>query len=173
MRTTLLGGLLDAARRNLAHGSERASLFESGRAFLGRAAAARGPGPRPGPSPATCPRPTASPTAWRRSPSARSARPAWRGETPAADFFVAQGRDRGARPRHRRRARVRARESEPFLHPARAASVSFGGVDAGWLGELHPAVAAEWDLPSAVAFEFDVAPLLDARRPATRSTRTS
>ncbi len=41
MRTTLLGGLLDAARRNLAHGMERASLFESGPRVPGRGAARR------------------------------------------------------------------------------------------------------------------------------------
>ena len=34
MRTTLLGGLLDAARHNLARGAERVALFESGRAYL-------------------------------------------------------------------------------------------------------------------------------------------
>ena len=34
MRTTLLGGLLDAARHNLARGSERVALFESGRVYL-------------------------------------------------------------------------------------------------------------------------------------------
>ena len=34
MRTTLLGSLLDVAQRNLAHGAERVSLFESGRVYL-------------------------------------------------------------------------------------------------------------------------------------------
>ncbi|MGH2986181.1 MAG: phenylalanine--tRNA ligase subunit beta, partial [Solirubrobacterales bacterium] len=34
MRTTLLGGLLDAARHNLARDVERVALFESGRAYL-------------------------------------------------------------------------------------------------------------------------------------------
>ena len=36
--------------------------------------------------------------------------------------------------------------SEPFLHPGRAARVLIGGEPAGWLGELHPAVAAGWDV---------------------------
>ena len=34
MRTTLLGGLLDAARHNVARGVERVALFESGRVYL-------------------------------------------------------------------------------------------------------------------------------------------
>jgi phenylalanyl-tRNA synthetase beta chain len=47
--------------------------------------------------------------------------------------------------------------SEPFLHPGRAAAVLVGGEPAGWLGELHPAIAAEWEIPSAVAaFEIDL-----------------
>jgi phenylalanyl-tRNA synthetase beta chain len=30
----------------------------------------------------------------------------------------------------------------------------------GWLGEIHPRVAAAWDLPAAVGFEVDLAPLV-------------
>ena len=33
--------------------------------------------------------------------------------------------------------------AEPFLHPGRAAEAA----GLGWVGELHPAVAATWDLP--------------------------
>jgi phenylalanyl-tRNA synthetase beta chain len=51
---------------------------------------------------------------------------------------------------------------EPFLHPGRAAAVEVGGVGAGWLGELHPRVARDWELPGGTAFELDVAPLLAA-----------
>ena len=160
MRTTLLGGLLDAARRNLAHGMERASLFESGRAYFAEAAPAQGSteaGAFPGdmPAPDREPHRLAAITVGPLSP------PAWRGDSPAEDFFALKGvievlaRGVGAEPQF-------APGSQPFLHPARAASVSFGGVQAGWLGELHPAVAAEWDIPAGVAFEFDVAPLLDA-----------
>ena len=171
MRTTLLGGLLDAARRNLAHGMERASLFESGRAYFAEPPPAEGSteaGAFPGdmPAPDREPHRLAAITVGPLSP------PAWRGEAPGRGLLRPQGRDRGPCPRRRRRARSSRLRSEPFLHPARAASVSFGGVDAGWLGELHPAVAAEWDLPAGVAFEFDVAPLLEAAAAATRSTRT-
>ena len=45
----------------------------------------------------------------------------------------------------------------PFLHPGRAATVLAGEHELGWLGELHPQVAAAWDLGGAVAgFEVDV-----------------
>jgi phenylalanyl-tRNA synthetase beta chain len=53
---------------------------------------------------------------------------------------------------------------EPFLHPGRAARVLVGdGVPAGWLGELHPTVAARWDVEDVVAgFEVDLRAVLDA-----------
>jgi phenylalanyl-tRNA synthetase beta chain len=36
------------------------------------------------------------------------------------------------------------------------------GAPAGWLGELHPHVAASWDLESAAGFELDFGALTDA-----------
>ena len=55
---------------------------------------------------------------------------------------------------------VRRSAEDPFLHPGRAARVYVRRGDeelaAGWLGELHPAVAARWDLAAPVAgFELD------------------
>jgi len=45
----------------------------------------------------------------------------------------------------------------PFLHPGRAAAVSIEGRDAGWLGEVHPDVSAEYDLRGrAFAAEIDL-----------------
>jgi phenylalanyl-tRNA synthetase beta chain len=47
--------------------------------------------------------------------------------------------------------------AEPFLHPGRAARISVGGEAAGWIGELHPQVAAQWDWSDPVAaFELDL-----------------
>ena len=48
---------------------------------------------------------------------------------------------------------------EPFLHPGRTARVLIAGRPAGWLGELHPQVAAAWDVDAAAAFELDWAML--------------
>jgi phenylalanyl-tRNA synthetase beta chain len=46
---------------------------------------------------------------------------------------------------------------EPFLHPGRAATIVVDDRPAGWLGEIHPLVAAEWDLRETVAaFELDL-----------------
>jgi phenylalanyl-tRNA synthetase beta chain len=45
----------------------------------------------------------------------------------------------------------------PFLHPGRTASVLAGDErKLGWVGELHPGIAREWDLDGTVAaFELD------------------
>ena len=40
--------------------------------------------------------------------------------------------------------------TEPFLHPGRAARILVDGEPAGWLGEIHPLVAAEWDIEDTV-----------------------
>jgi phenylalanyl-tRNA synthetase beta chain len=160
MRTTLLAGLLDATRRNLAHGMDRASLFESGRAYFAEPPPAQG-STEAGAFGGTIPAPDREPHRLAAIAVGPLSPASWRGETPAGDFFTLKGvievvaRGIGAEPEF-------APSDQPFLHPARAASVAFGGVEAGWLGELHPAVAAEWDLPAGVAFEIDVAPLLDA-----------
>ena len=53
-----------------------------------------------------------------------------------------------------------ARGSDPFLHPGRAARVLVGGEDAGWLGEVHPGVASEWDLGRVAGFELDLGVIL-------------
>jgi phenylalanyl-tRNA synthetase beta chain len=45
----------------------------------------------------------------------------------------------------------------PFLHPGRSASILAGDErKIGWIGELHPLVAREWDLDAAAGFELDV-----------------
>jgi phenylalanyl-tRNA synthetase beta chain len=53
--------------------------------------------------------------------------------------------------------------TEPFLHPGRSARVLAGedGEPVGWIGELHPLVAREYDLDDgAAAFEVDLDRLL-------------
>jgi phenylalanyl-tRNA synthetase beta chain len=45
----------------------------------------------------------------------------------------------------------------PYLHPGRSAAVVAGDeLQLGWLGELHPRVAAAWDLGRTAAFAVDL-----------------
>ncbi|MCW2501885.1 MAG: phenylalanyl-tRNA synthetase, beta subunit, partial [Actinomycetia bacterium] len=94
------------------------------------------------------------------------ARPAgWRDpEPPGADFFAAKGALQGLLDTLRIPWAVEPAGSqpEPFLHPGRAASILIDGQAAGWLGEIHPTVAAQWDLRDTVAafeLDLDAAPL--------------
>jgi phenylalanyl-tRNA synthetase beta chain len=161
-RTTLLGGLLDAARHNLARGSESVALFESGRVFLAEPAPEAG-GPAAGEYPGELPAPDREPLRVAALLVGSLRAESWRGEREPGDFFALKGvveslcEGLGA-------AVTFERAAEPYLHPGRAAAVLVGGQAAGWLGELHPRIAADWDLPAGTAFELDVAPLIAAAR---------
>ncbi|HTN23687.1 MAG TPA: phenylalanine--tRNA ligase subunit beta [Solirubrobacteraceae bacterium] len=49
-----------------------------------------------------------------------------------------------------------AAAAQPFLHPGRSAVISAGETEIGWAGDVHPLVAAEWDLDGVAAFELDL-----------------
>jgi len=140
MRTTLLGSLLDVARRNVTHGTSDVAVFEAGAVYL--------------PSGDALPREPFTVGVLLTG----AVRPAsWREPAPAAaDFFAAKGVL--ARLLDALRVDWGIEEgTEPFLHPGRAASVVVAGRAVGWLGELHPSIAAEWEIASAVAaFEIDL-----------------
>jgi phenylalanyl-tRNA synthetase beta chain len=141
LRTTLLGSLLDVASHNRARGASMLRLFEAGAVYLpdGEAQLPREPyhvgallgGP-------------ARPPSWRDS----APRP--------VDFFAAKGVLAGLFDTLRIPWTV-SRASEPFLHPGQSARIEVGGAAVGWVGVIHPLVAAEWDLRDTVAgFEFDL-----------------
>ncbi len=140
LRTTLLGSLLDAARRNRARGFGDLRLFESGAVYLPAAAE---PLPREPHHLAALLMGAVRPATWRY--------PA----PPVADFFAAKGVLGGVLDRLRVPWTL-APGTAPFLHPGRSASIEIVGVPAGWLGEIHPLVAAEWDLEGVAAFELDL-----------------
>jgi phenylalanyl-tRNA synthetase beta chain len=155
MRSTLLGSLLDAIRHNRARGAEDVRLFEEGAVHHDR------PHTR---------EPTAAERAGTPLPDERlhlaalltgRLRPAsWREPAPpAADFFAAKGVLTALLAALRVPWEV-VRGSDPFLHPGRAARVLIGGEAAGWLGEIHPGVAGEWDLDGTAGFELDLAVVL-------------
>jgi phenylalanyl-tRNA synthetase beta chain len=159
MRTSLLGSLLDVASRNLARGSERVALFESGPVYLQLEAVGEGPlagiflGERP--APFAEPHRLACLTAG--SQAARS----WRGGEEPADFFSLKGGLEALAGQLGVELGFEA-APEPFLHPGRSAAVTIAGVPVGWIGEVHPLVCREWDLEAAVGFEIATAALLGA-----------
>jgi len=140
MRTTLAGGLIDVLRTNLARRQDRIRVFEVGRCFRRSGAGYDQPLRLGGLAYGD-----ALPEQW-----GAARRP--------VDLFDVKG-DLAALASPR--ALTTERSDHPALHPGRAARVQVDGTAIGWLGELHPRVVKEFDLPrSAVLFEVDLAPLL-------------
>jgi phenylalanyl-tRNA synthetase beta chain len=141
LRTTLLGSLLDVGHRNRSRGAAALRLFEAGAVYLPTADARPD---EPYHVAALLSGPVRSAT-WRDS------------DPPAADFFAVKGVLQGMLDSIRAPWSVAADPSpEPFLHPGRAARILVDGSPVGWIGELHPQVAAAWDWSDPIAaFELD------------------
>jgi phenylalanyl-tRNA synthetase beta chain len=142
MRTTLLGSLLDVARHNAARGQGVPGIFESGRVYLATGATL---------------------------PHEHHAL----GALVPGDIFAAKGYLE-ALLRALRVEATFASAPQPFLHPGRSAAVGLGPQSSavaglgsqspsaasaavvGWVGDVHPLVAREWDLDRVAAFEIDL-----------------
>ena len=154
LRPLLLPGLLDAARHNIAHGRGGVALFESAHAY-------RSSGPL-GDSHDGSPR-GALPASESHHVGALMtiAAPAtWRSPAREADYYAARSLLDALMAAAGVKWKPEAGKGglPPFLHPGRCARVRAGGRDLGWVGEVHPAVAAEWDLDGTAAgfeIEFD------------------
>jgi phenylalanyl-tRNA synthetase beta chain len=184
MRPLLLPGLLDAARRNAAHGAAGVALFESAHVYAADGDLGAPEGSPEGETPAS-ERHHVAGLVTESSPAT------WRSDAGAADFFAAKGLVEALLGVAGLSLVVEPARDLPFLHPGRAgralvaagpvtgknspcselrAGNSFpappaeaasgvdgsGLVEVGWIGELHPLVAREWDLDGGAAFELDV-----------------
>lgn len=163
MRTTLLGSVLGAARRNLSRGSDRVALFESGRVYL--PAGEFGPGPLGGDFPGKTRPPSNEPQHLCALAVGPIDPPGWRGEAAPADFFALKGvleHLAGGLGTSVAVERIPGAPTQPFLHPGKSGVVVVDGKPTGWIGEIHPLVTSEYDLGNAVAFEIALADLLEA-----------
>jgi len=140
MRPTLLGSLLDAAEHNAARGERDIALFESGTVY------------RSAPSETLA----AEHHALAVLLAGDAVAAGWRGEPAApADFFAAKGLLSAVLDVLGLDWTLSA-EAWPFLHPARSATVLAGETRLGFVGELHPLVAAEWDLQRVAVWAIDL-----------------
>jgi phenylalanyl-tRNA synthetase beta chain len=141
LRTELLSSLLEVAAHNRAHGAADIRLFEAGAVFLPEEGEVL---PREPYHLAAALIGAVRPATWRHP------------EPPQADFFAAKGVLGGLLEALHASWDV-VRGDQPFLHPGRSATILIDGEPAGWLGEVHPLVAAEWNLAETVAaFELDL-----------------
>jgi phenylalanyl-tRNA synthetase beta chain len=145
LRTTLLGSLLDVGQRNRSRGAQALGLFEAGAIYVPRADSGKRRPDEP------------YHVAALLSGAIRAA--TWRHpDPPAADFFAAKGALAGMLDTlHADWTVTGTNEPEAFLHPGRAGEITVAGTRAGWIGEIHPQVAAHWDWPEPIAaFELDL-----------------
>ena len=148
MRSSLLGGLVENIRYNVARKQSRVRVFEVGRAYLCDATVADG-----GLSVAGIRQPMRVAAA-AFGPACEEQ---WGSPTRAVDFYDLKA-DLEALV-FPLRARFEAAQ-HPALHPGRAARVLVGGAAIGWIGELHPKWQAKFELPQPVVlFELDAEPL--------------
>jgi len=170
MRTSLLGSLLSAAQHNLSRDAEQVALFESGRIYLKHPATGlkeepgssfRPVGPLAGAFAGERAAPFVEPHRLGALTVGPLASGSWRGKGEPADFFALKGVLEGMAARLGVELAFEP-VAEPFLHPGRAARVSTGESEAGWIGELHPLVCREWELDSAAGFEVALSALADA-----------
>jgi len=135
MRTVMLPSLLDAAQHNAARGMTDLGLFESGAVY----------------------RPGFETHALGALLTGRLRFEGWRGgQEQPSDFFLAKGVLASVLGALRLEWDV-VEATEPFLHPGRSAHVRVGDEYVGWVGEVHPLVAREWDFEQPVAaFTIDL-----------------
>jgi phenylalanyl-tRNA synthetase beta chain len=144
LRPTILGSLLDAAAVNLARGARDLGLFESAAVYR-----AHPPGTQ-----------ASSPVEEHHALAAlltgRLAPRSWGAESPVADVFAATALVAAVLDAVRVDWRV-APAAWPFLHPGRSGEVLAGDMRLGFVGEVHPLVAANWGIDQPVAaFALDL-----------------
>ena len=143
LRQSIIPGLLESVAFNFNHGGTKVSLYEIGTVF--------------------------STTADRKLPKEKtkiagvmsgfSQTKTWDKDTSDFDFFDGKGcLEQIANALNFEKVRFKAVEGEqyPFLMPGRIAEMHSKGTLIGWVGEVHPQTAADFDIDkSVVAFEID------------------
>jgi len=135
MRSSLMPGLVDVVAYNVRHKQSRVRVFEVGRCFLSSDEQRGQP--------------------WRLGGAAFGlALPEqWGVVARRIDFYdVKSDVEALFAPRTLRFEPV----AHPALHPGKSAKVICGGVEAGWVGELHPRWQQKYDLPAPVVL-FELA----------------
>lgn len=150
LRSTLLGSMLDVMQHNVRHGQENLALFEIGTTYRPHeAAGAVLPDER---------------QHLLLAVSGRREQLHWQRNDETADVFVIKG----VLERLALRLGVDLSFQQivlPFLHPGRAAVIHCEQHDVGYLGQLHPELVEDFELPESVCVaEVNLSALLGQRR---------
>lgn len=140
MRPLATGGLLEVAKHNFARGADAVRVFEVGAVYGGTIDE-----PREHTSLAVllCGAPLES---------------SWRGAaSEPGDFYAIKGVTEAIAAQTGVELEYAPLDDPPpLLIPSRSAALVVGDQKLGWLGEVHPLVVKEFDLPSAVVCELDL-----------------
>jgi phenylalanyl-tRNA synthetase beta chain len=146
MRTNLLGSLLDIARHNVARGATDLAIFESGTVYRVHKADEL----------ADAPSPVFEAHMLGGLLTGAFGGRSWRGlAAPPADFFTAKALVAAVLDTIGVDWSVVA-APWPFLHPGRTANVLVDDRRIGFVGEVHPLVAADWGLDRIAAFSLNL-----------------
>ena len=150
MRLSLVPGLLATLTQNAARQIDRVRIFESGLRFIPEGNDLHQIDTLAG---------LISGDRWSEQ---------WGAERRPVDFFDAKADVEAVLALGGQGAEYRfVADEHAALHPGQTARVLKGDQPVGWLGAVHPALAAELDLEApAVVFELDIAPVLAANVPA-------
>jgi phenylalanyl-tRNA synthetase beta chain len=157
MRSSLIGGLVATLVYNLNRKASQARLFEIGRVFRRDASVVDGP---------LAVRGVAQPTCVAGLAYGNADDEQWAVTARPVDYFDVKGDvERLFAP-----AAVSFEpEAHPALHPGRSARIVFEGRSIGIVGELHPRLQQQYELPkSAVLFQLELEPVLQRSLPAVR-----
>jgi len=154
MRSSLLGGLVNVLRFNLARKATRVRVFELGRVFMRDASVAAGEVSVAGISQPL----RVSGLAYGPADATQ-----WASKERTVDFFDVKGDIESLLAP----LPVRFAAAEhPALHPGRSARVEVDGQAVGFVGELHPKWRQSYELPLApIVFELDASALLQRLQP--------
>lgn len=149
MRTTMLPGLLNAAAYNLARQAESVKIFEIGRVYLAKSLPL-----------------TEHPEERRLIGAVMSGKRyevSWTASKENIDFYDMKGVAEELLEQMSLNDYELTAASEPYLHPGKSCAVKADGRTIGYFGCLHPAAAANYDLPEETyVMELELAPLVKA-----------
>lgn len=147
MRSTLLGGLMGALSYNLNRKASRVRVFEIGRVYVRDRHGADGPLQVGG---------VAQPIRVAGLAYGANDDEQWAVASRDVDFFDVKGDVESLLPK----ARFTAGQ-HPVLHPGRSAMIEIDGRWVGMIGQLHPRLQQQYELPKPpIVFELELAPLL-------------
>lgn len=157
MRTTILPGLLKVVQHNFNHRELNQMLFEIGSVY----------------EPKTLPLQDLPFEKLKICMAVTGVipEPNWATPSKEADFFLIKGVLETLFNRLQVEGVEFLAQSEPFTHPTRSARVLIGGKTLGFVGQLHPETAIDWDFPQPVTVcEIDFSLLAESANIVPRVT---